>query len=121
PGAVAAIATTPEAAPLTPVDRAVMTLADKVAAGAARMTEDDLAALGDLGPDDAESLGVVLAAAPRCFFSSVLDAGGAEPDAAYRALDPALRDALTVGRGIAPDPELSATTGTREPSIPGPP
>jgi hypothetical protein len=31
----------------------------------------------------------------------VLDAVGAEPDPAYRALDPAVRDALTVGRPIA--------------------
>jgi uncharacterized peroxidase-related enzyme len=98
---VATIAADPAAAPLTPVDRAVMTLADKVAAGAAHMTDDDLAELRELGVDDAEMLDVVLAAAARCFFSSVLDAVGAEPDAAYGALDPAVRDALTVGRPIA--------------------
>jgi hypothetical protein len=44
---------------------------------------------------------VVLAAAARCFFSKTLDALGVEPDEAYRDLDPALRDALTVGRPIA--------------------
>ena len=38
PAAVSTIVATPAAAPLTPVDRAVMTLADKVAAGAAHMT-----------------------------------------------------------------------------------
>jgi uncharacterized peroxidase-related enzyme len=101
PATVTTIVTDPAAAPLTPVDRAVMTLADKVAAGAAHMTDDDLAELRGLGLDDVEILDVVLAAAARCFFSSVLDAVGAEPDAAYGALDPAVRDALTVGRPIA--------------------
>jgi uncharacterized peroxidase-related enzyme len=94
----------PRSAPLTPVEVAVMMLADKVAAGAADMREEDLRELRELGLDDAEVLDVVFAAAARCFFSSVLDAVGAEPDAAYRALDPAVRDALTIGRSIeAPD------------------
>lgn len=101
PAVVSSIATAPAAAALTPVDRAVMALADKVAAGAASMTEDDLAELRALGVDDTDILDVVLAAAARCFFSSVLDAVGAEPDAAFRSLDPAVRDALTIGRPIA--------------------
>jgi alkylhydroperoxidase family enzyme len=81
-----------------------MALADTVAAGAARMTEDDLAELRGLGVDDPDILDVVLAAAARCFFSSVLDAVGAQPDAAFSALDADLRDALTVGRPIAAAP-----------------
>jgi uncharacterized peroxidase-related enzyme len=101
PAAVSSIATAPETAPLTPVDRAVMALADKVAAGAARMTEDDLAELRGLGVDDTDIFDVILAAAARCFFSSVLDAVGAEPDAAFRSLDDTVRDALTIGRPIA--------------------
>src|SRR4051794_38574063 len=48
PEAVSAIVTAPDSAPLTPVDRAVMALADKVAAGAAHMTESDLTELRDL-------------------------------------------------------------------------
>jgi hypothetical protein len=43
---------------------------------------------------------IVLAAAARCFFSKVLDAVCARPDAAYRDLEPELREALTVGRPI---------------------
>jgi uncharacterized peroxidase-related enzyme len=101
PAVVSVLASDPSTAPLSPVDRAVMRLADTVAAGAAHMTEADLAELRDLGLDDAEILDVVLAAAARCFFSSVLDAVGAEPDAAYRSLDQTVRDALTVGRPIA--------------------
>jgi uncharacterized peroxidase-related enzyme len=87
-------------AQLDPLDSAVMRLADKVAAGAADMTEEDLRELRALGIADADILDVVLAAAARCFFSSVLDAVGAEPDAAYGALAPQVRDALTVGRRI---------------------
>jgi hypothetical protein len=62
------------------------------------MTEADLGELRDLGLDDGEILDVVLAAAARCFFSTVLDAVGAVPDAVYLELDPQLRETLTVGR-----------------------
>jgi len=101
PEAVSAIVTAPDSAPLTPVDRAVMALADKVAAGAAHMTEGDLTELRDLGMDDTDILDVILTAAARCFFSSVLDAVGAEPDPVFQSLDPAVRGALTVGRPVA--------------------
>ncbi|SDF29923.1 Carboxymuconolactone decarboxylase family protein [Blastococcus fimeti] len=86
---------------LAPVDAAVVRLAEKVAGGAAAMTPHDLAEVRGLGLDDDEILDVVLTAAARCFFSSVLDATGTEPDAAYRALEPELRASLTVGRPIA--------------------
>ena len=101
PEAVSTIVTAPATAALAPVDRAVMALADKVAAGAAHMTEDDLSELRNLGVADTDILDVILTAAARCFFSSVLDAVGAEPDAAFHALDPAAREALTIGRPIA--------------------
>jgi uncharacterized peroxidase-related enzyme len=86
---------------LDATDVAVMELADKVAEDATRVTEADFDRLRSLGLSDQEILDVVLAAAARCFFSKVLDGVGAEPDAKYRALDPELRDALTVGRPIA--------------------
>ena len=86
---------------LDEADVAVMELADKVAEDATRVTEADFDRLRSLGLSDQEILDVVLAAAARCFFSKVLDGVGAEPDAKYRALDPELRDALTVGRPIA--------------------
>jgi uncharacterized peroxidase-related enzyme len=88
---------------LDDVERAVVRLADRVAAGAADMTDDDLAELRGLGLADAEILDVVLAAAARCFFSTVLDATGTEPDPAFRSFAPEFRDALTVGRPIAGD------------------
>jgi hypothetical protein len=76
-------------------------LAEKVAGGAADLTEQDLGEVRALGLSDDEVLDVVLAAAARCFFSTALDATGTEPDAAYRSMDPELQDSLTVGRPIA--------------------
>ena len=72
---------------LDPVDTAVR-LAEKVAAGAADMTERDLAEVRALGLSDDEVLDVVLAAAVRCY-------------ATYRSMDPQLQESLTVGRPIA--------------------
>ncbi|SDF23236.1 Alkylhydroperoxidase family enzyme, contains CxxC motif [Blastococcus aurantiacus] len=86
---------------LDPVDAAVVRLAEKVAGGAVEMSEQDLAELRGLGLTEDEVLDVVLAAAARCFFSTVLDATGTEPDAAYRSLDRQLQESLTVGRPIA--------------------
>ena len=101
PDAVHALVKGRESAELTDVDHAVARLARSVAAGAADMRPEDLDELRSLGFAEDEILDVVLAAAARCFFSTVLDAVGAQPDAAYRALDAPLREALTVGRPIA--------------------
>jgi hypothetical protein len=65
------------------------------------VTPDDIERLRALGFTEAEIVDVVLAAAARCFFSTVLDGLGVEPDAKYAGLDPELRDTLTVGRPIA--------------------
>jgi uncharacterized peroxidase-related enzyme len=99
--AVRAVATDPGAAGLDAVDIAVMDLAEKVAADATAVTREDIDRLRDLGLPDAEVLGVVLAAAARCFFSKTLDGLGVLPDHKYDAMEPALRDALTVGRPIS--------------------
>ena len=88
---------------LDTVDAAVMELADKVVTDATSVTGADLERLRELGLSDGEIVDVVLAAAARCFFSKTLDALGVEPDAVYAELDPALRDALVVGRPIATD------------------
>jgi uncharacterized peroxidase-related enzyme len=86
---------------LDEVDVAVMDLAEKVAEDATSVTEADVQRLRDLGLSDRDVLDVVLAAGARCFFSKALDAVGAEPDREYLGLDPALREALVVGRPIA--------------------
>jgi uncharacterized peroxidase-related enzyme len=92
----------PQAATLTPVDRAVTSLAGKIVRGAADVTDQDIEALRDCGLSHAEIFDVVVAAAARCFFSKTLDATGTPPDSAFAQLSPALRDALTVGRPIEP-------------------
>jgi uncharacterized peroxidase-related enzyme len=99
--AVRALAAGRPAAGLAEADVAVMDLAEKVADDALSVEQADVDRLRSLGLSDAEILGVILAAAARCFFAKVLDATGAQPDHKYAALEPAFRDALTVGRPIA--------------------
>jgi uncharacterized peroxidase-related enzyme len=86
---------------LDPVEVAVMDLAEKVATSATSITAADLGLLHEHGFTDPEILDVILAAAARCFFSTVLDATGTLPDSAFGSLDPDLRHALTVGRPIS--------------------
>ncbi|HEX6698710.1 MAG TPA: carboxymuconolactone decarboxylase family protein [Solirubrobacteraceae bacterium] len=101
PDELAAIVADHRAAGLEPVDVAVMDLADKVAQDATAVTQADVDALRAHGLSDAEVFDVIAAAAARCFFSKVLDAVGARPDARYAELDAPLRETLTVGRPIA--------------------
>ena len=87
---------------LDSTERAVVSFAAKVARSAADVTAADVEQLRSHGLDDAEILDVVLATAARCFFSTVLEATGTRADAQYAdRLDPAMRDALTLGRPIA--------------------
>jgi uncharacterized peroxidase-related enzyme len=101
PEELAAIVSDHRAAGLEPVDVAVMDLADKVAQDATSVAQADIDALRAHGLSDAEIFDVIAAAAARCFFSKVLDAVGAQPDATYAELDAPLRETLTVGRPIA--------------------
>jgi uncharacterized peroxidase-related enzyme len=86
---------------LDEIDVAIMDLAEKVAGDAASIVDADLDPLRQLGLPDDEIFDVILAASARCFFSTVLDATGTEPDPAYNAIDEDLRHALVVGRPIA--------------------
>jgi uncharacterized peroxidase-related enzyme len=91
---------------LEPVDVAIMDFAGFVAGDAASITAADVDALRGHGLSDVEIFQVVLAAAARCFFSTVIDAVGTEPDAAYaERLEPILAEVLTVGRPIARRPD----------------
>jgi uncharacterized peroxidase-related enzyme len=100
PDQLKAIMADHHSAGLDDVEVAVMDLADKVAADATSVSEADLDRLRSLGLSDAEVVEVVAAAAARCFFSKALDGLGVQPDAKYAALEPELREALTVGRPI---------------------
>ncbi len=98
---VAQIAADHRSAGLDETDVAVMDLAERVVDDASSLTDADLQRLRDLGLSQQDIMDVVLAAAARSFFSKTLDAMGVQPDASYAALEPALREALVVGRPIA--------------------
>ncbi len=100
---VARIARRDDGSPLEPAEAAVMAFAEKVVRHADGVTREDVDLLRGHGLTDGEIFDVVASAAARCFFSKVLDALGAEPDASYEALAPDLREALTVGRPISRD------------------
>jgi uncharacterized peroxidase-related enzyme len=97
------IATDHTGAGLTPAEVAVMDFADLVARDATSIGPGDVQRLRAHGLSDTDILDVALAAAAQCFFSTVLDAMGAQADGALSEdLEPPLRAALTVGR--APQP-----------------
>jgi uncharacterized peroxidase-related enzyme len=88
---------------LDPVDVAVMDFAEKVAVDATSVTQGDVDGLRAHGLTDAEVLDVVLAAAARSFLCKAMDGVGTQPDPqSGAAIPPDLREALTVGRPIAP-------------------
>jgi alkylhydroperoxidase family enzyme len=86
---------------LDQTDAEIVRFATLVATDAASVTAEDVERLRAVGLSDEDVLDVTLAVAARCFFSTVLEALGTQPDPAFGALDPELRAALTVGRPIA--------------------
>ena len=86
---------------LDDADRAVMELAEKVVDDATSVTQADIDRLRGLGLSDTEIFDVVIAAALRSFFAKALDGLGALADPRFAALEPGVREALTVGRPIA--------------------
>ena len=95
---LAAIVKDYHAAKLAPAEIAMMDYAHKLTLHAHEITRADVDGLRAHGFSDAEILDIALAAAARNFFSKVLDAVGAEPDDEFLQMEPALREALTVGR-----------------------
>ena len=91
PDAVRAVVSDHRTAGLDEAEVAVMDLAGKVVDDATSVEQADIERLRSLGLSDQDILDVVLAAAARCFFSKILDALAAAPDAKYDGLDPALR------------------------------
>jgi uncharacterized peroxidase-related enzyme len=94
------IANDPTSAGLEPAEVAMMDFAEQVVHDAAAITESDIQVLREHGFTDAQIFDVAAAAAARCFFSKLLDALGAEPDAAYSQLEEDLRERLIIGRPI---------------------
>jgi hypothetical protein len=68
--------------------------------------------LRELGLGDTDVADIIFAVAARCFFATVLDAAGAEPDRQLaQTFDPDVREQLTVGRPFAGDPGPSPGAG----------
>jgi alkylhydroperoxidase family enzyme len=112
PETVRRIATDHTRAGLTPAEVAVMDVADQVARDATAIGPDDIQRLRAHGLSDTDILDVALAAAARCFFSTVLDADGA----LSQDLEPPLRAALTVGRAPQPSGRPTVLPAAREAS-----
>jgi uncharacterized peroxidase-related enzyme len=91
--------------PLEPREHAMMAFVEKVVLDASRITPADIEALRSHGYGDEEIFDLAAAAAARCFFSKLLDALGVQADSTFNDLDPALRQALTVGRPVADRPD----------------
>jgi uncharacterized peroxidase-related enzyme len=106
------IATDHVHAGLSDTDVAIMDFADHVARDASSIDRTEIEQLRDHGLSDADILDVVLTAAARCFFSSVLHSTGARADSALsESLEPPLRSALT-GQASAPhSPAVVRTSG----------
>lgn len=86
---------------LTARERAMAEWARRVARDPNGTSGADVQALRDVGFDDAQIFGITVFVALRIAFSTVNDALGARPDAAYRSTAPeAVLDAVTFGRPI---------------------
>ena len=100
---VEAIAADPSGAALGDQDRAVYEFATKVAADPASVEAADVDRLRSAGLSDADIADVVFAVAARSFFTRVLDGLGAALDVqTAETFSPALREAMVVGRPVAP-------------------
>jgi uncharacterized peroxidase-related enzyme len=81
---------------LTPGEQAMARWARKVASDPNRTTATDIQELRDAGLSDARIFAITAYVALRIAFSTVNDALGARPDAAFRSTAPeAVRDAVT--------------------------
>jgi uncharacterized peroxidase-related enzyme len=112
--AVEKIASDHHNADLEPADVAVMDFAEKVVDDATSITHADIETLRLHGLSESDIFHVVLAVAARCFFSTIVDAVGAEPDHHYRNLEPGLLQLLTVGRPIESEPAGQQDQGSQE-------
>src|SRR5262245_3566789 len=86
-----AIAGHPDTSTLSAAELTMMAFAEKIARDASGITEADVRTLRERGFSDTEIFDIAATAAARCFFSKLLDALGAEPDATYDSVDEGLK------------------------------
>jgi len=85
---------------LDAAEQAMVAFARRVARDASTVTRADVDALRRCGWSDADIFDAAAVAAGRAFFTKLLDGLGVTTDAAFRALDAPLRDALAAGGAI---------------------
>jgi alkylhydroperoxidase/carboxymuconolactone decarboxylase family protein YurZ len=86
-------------------EREMVRFARLVARDASAVTRVDVDRLTNCGIDDATVFDIAATAAGRAFFTKILDALGALPDAPLGCLEPDLVAALTVGNPVSTLPE----------------
>ena len=97
---VSSIARDFRTAGLPAAEVAMMEYATRISTEAYKVTPREIEALRGHGYSDAEIVDIAAVAAARNFISRLVDALGVEPDIEHLALDPQLKDALTVGRPL---------------------
>jgi uncharacterized peroxidase-related enzyme len=91
---------------LSPLERAIVSYARKVASDAASVSEADIALLREQGLTEAEIFDIAATAAARAFFAKLLDALGVQADIVFGELDDDLQVALVVGRPVSLAPSV---------------
>ena len=86
--------------PLSDGEKALMSLAEKVAVDSSTIVQADIDELKKCGFSDGDVFDVVAAAAARCFFAKLADGLGALPDAPFKEMGEGLMEDLLVGRLI---------------------
>lgn len=87
---------------LSDAEVAMMNFARDVARDAGKITSGQVDALKSLhGYTDDDVFDVAAVAAGRCFFTKLLDALGAEPDAGFKSIDARLRKSFSGGRPMS--------------------
>jgi alkylhydroperoxidase family enzyme len=87
---------------LSDAEIAMLEFARAVARDAGKITYGQVEALIKIhGFTDEEVFDIAAVASARCFFTKILDALGTEPDVAFMAMDPELREKIGVGRPIS--------------------
>lgn len=100
--AMRVISSNPDGSGLGEQDRAVYEFATAVATEASGVTAADVERLHAVGLSDRDVADVVFAVSARCFFATALDGLGAQLDTETAGeFEPALLDAMVVGRPVA--------------------
>lgn len=123
---IVALAQGQDVATLSETERVLLRLVRQIVRDASQVTARDIEALKACGMSAGEIFDVAATAAGRAFFAKLLDALGVAPDSPFLSLEASLREPLTVGRAIDPQPcvtmpvrRAGATGEGKAPAHPG--